>query len=123
MARTFIKIAVIYFMIGISFGLYMSITHVFNMTSIHVHVNLLGWMSLALVGIIYHLYPDLEKTTLAKLHFWLHNIGLPVMMIAIGLAIVGVSPIFFPIATFGGAVTLIGIFCFGFNILLNISKR
>lgn len=37
--------------------------------------------------------PDLEKTTLVKLHFWLHNIGLPVMMIAIDLAISGVSPI------------------------------
>ncbi|CAM3143795.1 cytochrome-c oxidase [Filibacter tadaridae] len=123
MGRTLIKISVIYFMIGISFGLYMSLTHVFTMTSVHVHVNLLGWMSLALIGIIYHLYPGLEKTGLAKLHFWLHNIGLPVMMIAIALAILGVSPLFFPIATAGGAATLIGIFCFGFNVLLNLKKR
>ena len=123
MSRTLLKISVIYFMIGISFGLYMSLTHVFNLTSVHVHINLLGWMSLALIGIIYHLYPDLEKSGLAKAHFWLHNIGLPVMMIAIALAILGVSPIFFPIATAGGAATLIGIFCFGFNVLMNIEKR
>ncbi|WP_379589170.1 hypothetical protein [Oceanobacillus caeni] len=41
---------------------------------------------------------NLEKTTLAKLHFWLHNIGLSVMMIAIGLAIAGVSPILLSIS-------------------------
>ncbi|MGM9921005.1 MAG: DUF2871 family protein [Bhargavaea sp.] len=123
MGTTFLKISVVYFMIGISFGLYMSFTHVFSLTSVHVHVNLLGWMSLALIGIIYHLYPNLENNALAKYHFWLHNIGLPVMMIAIALAILGVHPIFFPIATFGGLATLIGIFCFGFNVLRNMPKR
>ena len=123
MSKTFLKISVVYFMIGISFGLYMSLTHVFTLTSVHVHINLLGWMSLALIGIFYHLYPDLEKTGLAKAHFWLHNIGLPVMMIAIALAILGVGNVFFPIATAGGAATLIGIFCFGFNVLMNIDKR
>lgn len=122
MSRTLLKISVVYFMIGISFGLYMSLTHVFNLTSVHVHVNLLGWMSLALVGVIYHLHPNLEKSGLAKAHFWLHNIGLPVMMIAIALAILGVNPIFFPIATAGGAATLIGIFCFGLNVLMNMEK-
>ncbi|WP_342515081.1 cytochrome-c oxidase [Sporosarcina sp. FSL K6-1522] len=123
MAKSLLKISVVYFMIGIAFGLYMSVTHVFNMTSVHVHITLLGWMSLALVGVFYHLYPNLGKTGLAKAHFWLHNIGLPVMMIAIALAILGVSPVFFPIATAGGAATLIGIFCFGFNVLLNLNKR
>jgi cbb3-type cytochrome oxidase subunit 1 len=123
LGTTFLKISVIYFMIGISIGLYMSFAHVFSLATVHVHVNLLGWMSLALVGIIYHLYPTLEKNALAKSHFWLHNIGLPIMMIAIALAIQGVHPIFFPIATFGGLATLIGIFCFGFNVLLNMPKR
>jgi hypothetical protein len=48
-----------------------------------------------------------------KLHFWLHNIGLSIKMISIALAITGVHSVFFPIA---GALTLIGIFCFGLNI-------
>jgi cbb3-type cytochrome oxidase subunit 1 len=121
--RVLIKIAAIYFMIGISFGLYMSVTHVFNLATVHVHVNLLGWVSLALIGIIYRLYPPLEETVLAKLHFWLHNIGLPIMMISIALAIAGVNPVFFPIATIAGVLTLIGIFCFGFNALINIKKE
>ncbi|MFJ7934670.1 cytochrome-c oxidase [Sporosarcina sp. NPDC096371] len=123
MAKKLLKISVVYFMIGISFGLYMSVMHVFNMTTVHVHITLLGWMSLALVGLIYHHHPNLEKTILAKAHFWLHNIGLPVMMIAIALAILGVSDVYFPVATIGGVVTLIGIFCFGFNVLRNLDKH
>nr|WP_218627981.1 cytochrome-c oxidase [Sporosarcina sp. E16_8] len=109
-------------MLGISLGLYMSLTHIFTLTSVHVDINLLGWMSLALIGVFYHLYPNMGKTSLAKWHFWLHNIGLPVIMIAIALAILGVSPVFFPIATAGWAAILIGIFCFGFNVLMNLDK-
>ncbi|MFC5590602.1 DUF2871 family protein [Sporosarcina soli] len=123
MAKTLLKISVVYFMIGVAFGLYMSFTHIFNMTTVHVHISLLGWMSLALIGLFYHHYPNLEKTGLAKAHFWLHNIGLPVMMIAIALAISGAGDVFFKIATTGGVLTLIGIFCFGFNILMNLDRR
>lgn len=115
-----IKISVVYFLIGISFGLYMSTLHVFTLATVHVHVNLLGWMSLAIAGIFYILFPKLADTTAAKIHFWLHNIGLPVMMLSIALAILGVSPIFFPLATAGGFLTVIGIFFFGFNVLTNL---
>ncbi len=115
-----IKIAVIYFLIGISFGLYMSATHVFKLATVHVHVNLLGWMSLAIIGLIYVRFPKLEKTVAAKVHFWLHNIGLPIMMIGIACAILGVSPIFFPIATAGGALTVLGVFFFGYNVLWHL---
>jgi hypothetical protein len=69
------------------------------------------------------LYPNLEKTGLSKWRFWFHNIGFPVMMLAIALAILGVGNVFFPIATAGGAATLIGISCVGFNVLMNLDKR
>lgn len=58
MGRTLLKILVVYFMIGILLGPFMSIIHVFTITTVHMHVNLLGWMSLALVGIFYHLHPN-----------------------------------------------------------------
>jgi cbb3-type cytochrome oxidase subunit 1 len=123
MGITLIRISVVYFLIGISFGLYMSVTHVFSLATVHVHINLLGWMSLAIAGIFYTLFPHLSETSAAKAHFWLHNIGLPVMMISIALAILKVSPMFFPIATFGGAVTVLGIFCFGYNVLKNLHAK
>lgn len=115
-----IKIAVVYFMIGILLGLYMSAFHVFDLATVHVHINLLGWMSLSIAGIIYILVPALGRTTAAKIHFWLHNIGLPVMMLSIAAAILGWGEAFFPLATIGGALTVIGIFFFGYNVLKNL---
>src|SRR5690625_954261 len=120
MGKTLMKISVVYFLIGIAFGLYMSMFHIFNLATVHVHMNLLGWMSLAIAGIFYHLYPNLAKTAPAKIHFWLHNIGLPIMMICIALAILGAGGMFFPLATIGGVMTVVGIFFFGYNVLRHI---
>ncbi|MBA9026741.1 MULTISPECIES: hypothetical protein [Bacillaceae] len=115
------KIGVVYFLIGILFGLYMSATHEFALKTVHVHLNMLGWMSLSLAGIFYHLFPQLAQTTSAKVHFWLHNIGLPIMMICIALAIYDVGgEVFFPIATIGGVVTVIGVCFFGYNVLKHL---
>ncbi|MFJ5623460.1 cytochrome-c oxidase [Peribacillus loiseleuriae] len=116
-----IKIGVVYFLIGIFFGLYMSATHEFVLKTVHVHMNLLGWVSLSLAGILYHLFPQLAQTTSAKIHFWMHNIGLPIMMISIALALYEVGgEVFFPIATIGGALTVIGICFFGYNVLKHL---
>ncbi|MFC2947099.1 cytochrome-c oxidase [Virgibacillus sediminis] len=123
MGEKLIKISVVYFIVGVSFGLYMSIFHVYDLATVHVHVNLLGWVSLAIAGIFYTLFPHLALTTAAKVHFWLHNLGLPVMMVALALGISGVSNLFFPVASIGGIVTVAGIFCFGFNILRYLGSR
>lgn len=48
MGRRFLKIAVVYFSIGVLIGLTMGIIHDFTLTSVHAHVNLLGWVSMAL---------------------------------------------------------------------------
>jgi hypothetical protein len=46
---------------------------VFILAPVHAHLLLLGWASLALAGIIYHLYPAAGTTRLARIHFWAHN--------------------------------------------------
>ena len=114
------KIAVIYFIIGVLLGLFLSVTHLMNLTSVHIHLNLLGWTSLAIAGLLYHLVPMLETTPAARWHFWLHNIGLPVMMFAIVLGAATEIPTFYLLATIGGVITILGILCFIINVLRNI---
>ncbi|CAM4372381.1 hypothetical protein BAMA_23305 [Bacillus manliponensis] len=46
MGIRFIQISAIYFVIGVCMGLFMSITSSFKLTSVHVHVLLLGWASM-----------------------------------------------------------------------------
>lgn len=115
----FIKISVVYFTIGVVLGLYMSIVHNYALTGVHVHVNLLGWVSLALAGIIYSKFPQLAQTKLAKTHFWLHNLALPIMMIALAFVILGQTALT-PVVAVSGTVLVLAIILFTINILSNL---
>jgi cbb3-type cytochrome oxidase subunit 1 len=117
-----IKISVIYFMIGVLFGLYMSMTHDYSFTPVHVHINLLGWTALTLAGIIYHLFPAVSATKLAKAHFWLHNIGLPLMMVGLIILISGNEGVV-PVIAAGGLLTTLAVLLFGYNVLTKLKAE
>ena len=85
LSRPLLRIAVLYWVIAVCWGIYMGATEDFTDIPVHAHLNLLGWVSLALCGGIYAIAPHLAETFLAKAHFWLHNLGLPPLMIAVWL--------------------------------------
>lgn len=113
----FLKIAVLYFIIAVSLGLVMGIIHNFALSSVHAHLNLLGWVSMAIFGIIYSLYPTASETKLAKTHFWLHNIGLPVMQGGLFILVLTQNEAFTIVTIVGSIMVVIGVFLFGINIL------
>jgi cbb3-type cytochrome oxidase subunit 1 len=116
-----IKISAVYFTIGVCLGLYMSISHSFTLTPVHVHINLLGWTALTLAGIIYHLFPQAAATKLAKTHFWLHNIGLPLMMIGL-IFVVYRHNAWIPVTALGGTLVVIAVIVFTINLLQNVKQ-
>ena len=119
----FIRIAVLYLVFGVTLGMYMGITQNFTLMPVHAHVLLAGWLSLAMAGVIYHFYPSASRTLLAKIHFWLHNIGLPLFMLGLGQMLMGGGPSNIPFILPAGALTLlVGLVCFGLNIWLNIKR-
>ncbi|MFE5321249.1 cbb3-type cytochrome c oxidase subunit I [Paenibacillus sp. NPDC056579] len=119
MGARLIKIASVYFVLGIALGMFMSISHKFDYASVHAHINLLGWASLALAGIVYHVFPKSAESVLGKIHFWLHNVGLPIMMIGLFLLVSGVAGME-PVIAVGGTVTSIGVVLFMINVLKNV---
>jgi cbb3-type cytochrome oxidase subunit 1 len=119
MGARLIKISAVYFVIGVLLGMYMSMTEKMLLTPVHAHVNLLGWASLALAGLVYAAFPAAAETALAKWHFWLHNIGLPVMMISLVFFLTG-STWATPIIAIGGVLTVIGVILFAINIFKNV---
>lgn len=120
MAARFIQISVVYFAIGVLLGMYMSMAHNYALTGVHVHVNLLGWASMALAGIIYHLYPTAVENKLAKFHFWAVNIGLPIMMIGLALLILTGSTAFATAVSIGASITVLSVLVFVYNVLKNV---
>jgi cbb3-type cytochrome oxidase subunit 1 len=121
MGLRFLKIAVVYLVLGAILGLTMGIRQNFALVPVHAHILLLGWASLAIAGVVYHLYPIASETRLARLHFWLHNLGLPVFMVGLGFVLSGVEAIV-PVVIIGAIAVLLGLVLFAANVLLNIKS-
>ena len=121
MGLKFLKIAVSYLFIGALLGLFMGITQQFVLAPVHAHLLLLGWASLALAGLIYHLYPEAATTALARIHFWLHNLGLPVFMVGLGMLLTG-SESAGAIVGISASVVLVALAAFATNVLINVKS-
>jgi len=89
----FIKAAMVYFVLAMLLGIHMSSTGaVYPSMPVHVHFNLLGWISMMVYGVAYHILPrfsgqPLWSEKLSVWHFWLANIGLIGM--ALGWILIG----------------------------------
>lgn len=75
-----IHTAVAFFLLGVTLGMYMGLNQDFRFTHVHVHINLLGWVALALAGLLYTAHPRLQEGVLPHAHYWLHTIGLAFFM-------------------------------------------
>ncbi|MET1032073.1 MAG: cytochrome-c oxidase, partial [Domibacillus tundrae] len=73
-------------------------------------------------GLIYHFYPAAARTKLARIHFWLHNIGLPIMMTAIGFQIWTGDAAFMPAAIIGSLLIVIGVLLFAINLFKQMPR-
>ena len=118
MGLRFLRIAVVYLVLGATLGLVMGIRQQFALAPVHAHLLLLGWASLALAGTIYHFYPDAAATRLARVHFWMHNLGLPVFMAGLAL-VLSQREWAMPLTVVGAITVLLGLFVFAANVLLH----
>ncbi len=91
MPARLIKLAVVYLVCGMSLGLYMGVTQDFLLRSVHAHINLLGWASLALAALVFHVFPALAQTRLSKTWFWGYNLAVPVGLVGLALELRGVK--------------------------------
>ena len=121
MALNFIRIAVVYLIVGATLGIIMGIRQNFALVPVHAHIGLLGWATLAIAGIAYHLYPQAARTRLARIHFWLHNLGLPVFMIGLGVMLSGNEAVL-PVVVASSLTVLLGLYVFAANILRNFKQ-
>lgn len=93
----FVFACVIYSMIGFSWGAMMGGISEFRhfvdhrmhgnlIVRAHTHINLLGWVEMAIFAAVYYIVPRLVKRPiysmkLVKWHFWIHNFGLIGMVV------------------------------------------
>ncbi|MEO8925067.1 MAG: hypothetical protein ABI330_19960 [Caldimonas sp.] len=114
MAHRLICIATVYLVLGACLGLYMGMTKNFALLPVHAHILVAGWLSLAMAGVVYRLYPAASGTRLAIAHFWLHNLELPTFMVGLAALATGYDvPALLPIGALAFAT---GLLCFSINL-------
>lgn len=90
------RLAALFFLVGSSVGLYAGITQQFELATGHAHVNLLGWVSMALMAALYRLFPSMESDRLAGVHFWLYLLSylfFPGSLVAMGFGWAGAGAV------------------------------
>lgn len=91
MSNIFLRLSVLFVVLGVSLGYYMGTTHDFTVSSVHAHINLLGWVSMFLYGLFYRVFPEATQGWQPKLHLALAAIGLPVMMAGLTLTVLQIK--------------------------------
>lgn len=61
----FLTLASLCMVVGVAMGVAMGAAHDFRFAPVHAHLNLVGWTSLALFGLVYKAYPALAQSRLA----------------------------------------------------------
>ncbi len=117
-ASRWFRLAVVYFAVAVILGVWMGAAGNLTLYTVHSHLNLLGWVSAALTGLIYQLCPDAARSRLASVHFWLYNLALPPMMAALSARQFGNTAMEPPVAVSSIAVAA-AVVLFAVNILLN----
>ncbi len=115
MANRFLRLSVVYFVLGVTLGIVMAASHDYTFRPVHAHLNLLGWVGMALFGLWYRSAPASAETRLAKVHFWLHNIALPIQMITLAMFTSGDTSVE-PVLALASVVIGIGVVCFAINL-------
>ncbi len=119
----FIRCAMIYFVIAILLGIHMSAAGpVYPYLQIHTHFNLLGWMSMMIFGVAYHILPrfsgrQLWSEKLAYASLYITNIGLLGMALGWILTAKGSGS---AVHTLFSVVEGLGIFCFIVNMFKTV---
>jgi hypothetical protein len=111
-----IVIAALYMMAALVLGLVMGISGNHSLFSVHSHLGLLGWTTMALTGIVYVVLPGCGEGALARVHFWLHNLGLPIMVVALTVVTLGDSR-GEPAVGLGSVIVALGLLAFTVNVI------
>jgi hypothetical protein len=112
----FFAVAPIYVLIGMGFGIFMGATENFTLAPAHAHLNLIGWVTMALYGTFYALARE-ASNKLAWAVFWLNNAGAAIMFPSLAMVLTSgeSSPFLVPLIV-SEFLALGAMLCFAFSV-------
>ncbi|MCL5024280.1 MAG: cbb3-type cytochrome c oxidase subunit I [Nitrospirae bacterium] len=128
--KNFIGMSIIYLFIASLFGVAMLASPpMVSLKFVHSHLNLLGWVSMMIYGVGYHILPrftgkPLKSPKLGEIQFWLANIGLIGMLFFYVLESTNPETgVYKTLTVVFGLVEALSVFLFFYNMLATIYAK
>ncbi|RJQ14763.1 MAG: hypothetical protein C4560_11705 [Nitrospiraceae bacterium] len=126
----YLRMSVIYFVAGavIGFIMILSPDSAGHYISVHAHFNLLGFMSMMIYGVGYHILPkfsgrQMYSPLIMRIQFWVANAGLLGMALGWPLRSRGdVLNLAGPVLIIASLLSLLAVVLFAFNMLKTIKS-
>lgn len=119
--RNFIKASLVWLALGVTLGVGMAAVPAWIVyRAAHLHMNLLGFVTMMIYGVAYHVIPrfsgnPLHSPRLATWHWWISNAGLFAMVIGF-LVRPHYGSLATPVLAGGGILAAIGAYVFVYGI-------
>ena len=107
------RLAVLFIIVGIAMGIGMAASQDHAIMPAHAHLNLLGWVSLFLIGIYYERRPVLDSSRIALVQVGLWSVGTVILTIAVAAIHLGYTAAD-PIAAIASLVVLAAMLLFAY---------
>jgi hypothetical protein len=121
-SKAFFLCAVVYGICGMGLGMYMGASENHTLMPVHAHVNLLGWVSLAIMGGFYALVGERAPIKLAWVNFGLSNIGVLLVGPLLARLLLTGDKAVIPFMVLGEFALVLGMIVFGVAVLKTQQK-
>lgn len=115
-SAAFFAIGVLYLLMGMMWGMHMGASEDFSMMPAHAHLNLLGWVTMAIYGTFYALTHASLSPKLAWTNFGLAAGGVAVMIPSLALYLGGRDAKFIPGLVAGEILTVLSLLVFAVSV-------
>src|SRR5690349_13129189 len=121
-SAAFFAFGVVAMMIGMTLGMHMGMSGNFTLMPVHAHLNLLGFVVMAVYGTFYALTRETINYRLAWINFAFSAAGVLVMTPMLALMLTSGDTALEPFVGIGGALAMIGLIAFGVSVFKELFR-
>jgi hypothetical protein len=122
-SAAFFVTGVIAVLVGMAFGMYMGSNEDFTLAQAHAHLNLVGWVTMALYGTFYALTRGTMSNTLAWINYVISTLGTVVMITGLSLFLShGNDSKYVPVMVPGEILTTLGMAVFAISVFRELFR-
>ena len=120
----FFAVAVLYAIAGMAWGMQMAGSGDHSMFPAHAHLNLIGWVGMAIYGTFYALARDQTSTRLAWIVFAVSNVGTIIMIPTLAILLAhGEDPQYMMPVAIGAGIVFVGMILFAVSVWMLLLKK